>query len=90
MHPVVIAFLSIWFGGLIIIGGYGILSIIKDIATGRSDAEPLYFICGALIFFLICGLMILIGGSGASKDDPKELIRFIKTTLGDQDSYGDN
>jgi uncharacterized Tic20 family protein len=74
MHPLVILFLFIWFGGLL---GVGIFATV----AGESNIISLFFIWFFIIIFLIVGLMIVAIGKLLSGDDYDRILYFIETTL---------
>jgi len=79
MHPLVILFLFIWFGGLL--GGGIFVSI-----AGESAIISLFFLWFFIIIVLIVGLMIVAAGKIFSGDDRGQILYFIDTTLSVDDN----
>jgi hypothetical protein len=72
MHPVLLLFLLIWFGGLLGFLGY-------IIASGNSNALSLFFICVITGVFLALGLLLAAVGRILSEGDREAIVYFIKT-----------
>lgn len=80
-HPFVIGFFSLWFAGVIIVGGAGIASVAIALASGRSTTDNLLIACMVTGGLLIGGLIMAFGFRGSHRDASNALIKLIKTTL---------
>jgi hypothetical protein len=86
MHPLVMLFLFIWFGGLLAFGGLAIASIVNNADASHSGVFTLFFLCPVLVLMIVIGIMLVISGRIISGDDRFEIINFIKTTFNIDDS----
>ncbi|MFH0913927.1 MAG: hypothetical protein V1849_01385 [Chloroflexota bacterium] len=80
-HPFIIAFFSIWFAGVIVIGGGAIASTAIGLAAGRQNADDLTSVCIVIGALLVSGIIMIVGLRGPSKEDSERLVKFIKTTF---------
>ena len=81
MHPVVIAFLVVWFGVLLFISGSGIIAGVVELISGtRSEARDLV---GLLIpaMMLMFGVMILLVARYLAAGERLTLTGFVRETL---------
>jgi hypothetical protein len=87
MHPIIIAFLSIWFTGIIGFGGLGIASVAVNVASGRSNTDDLIGTSALVVGMLAFGIIILFVGNRLSREDSADFIHFIKSILNVYDTY---
>jgi hypothetical protein len=81
MHPVVIAFLVVWVGALLFIGGGEIVAGVVELISGsRPEARDLV---GLLIpaMMLMFGAMILFVARYLAAREQLTLIGFVRETL---------
>ena len=80
MHPAVVAFMAIWFGGVVIGGGMVTMRAIGFLLRGGAlvDAWPSI----AAPAFMLAGGAALVGlGRFASRNEPRFLLDFLRDTI---------
>lgn len=80
MHFIVRIFLSIWFTGVIAIGGKMALLSFKGIAMAQPTSETYVGLFFPVALFL-CGLLMVYWGKTLGTDDEVEIMKFLQNTL---------
>jgi len=85
MHPAVIAFMAIWFGGVLIGGGSVMISAIGSLVRGHATAHA-WTTVAAVAFMLSGGVAIVALGRFAGRNEPRFLIDFLRDTIAAQEA----
>jgi hypothetical protein len=76
IHPFILLFLLLWFGGLV-----SLVVMVMYSAIKYSESSQLGIIVPVIVILLIFGLALLLFGKALSRTDKWKINKFIKTTL---------
>jgi len=85
MHPAVIAFMAIWFGGVLIGGGSVMIGAIGSLVRGHATAHA-WTTVAAVAFMLSGGVAMGALGRFAGRNEPRFLIDFLRDTIAVQEA----
>lgn len=80
MHPAVVAFMVIWFGGVVIGGGTVAMRAIGFLLRGGAPADAWPSIA-APAFMLVGGAALVGLGHFAGRNEPRFLLDFLRDTI---------
>ena len=82
LHPIVLVFLAVWFGGALIGVGFSIYNLIERLAEGRYSFKEAWLPIVATLALLSFGIALVASGVRAGRSQRRAIEEYLRDTLG--------
>jgi hypothetical protein len=81
MHSAVLAFMVLWFGGVLVFGGSMVVTTLRDgLANGAAQDDQILLVV-VPIMMLCAGAAMVVFGRYLARDDQRFLLDFLRDTI---------